>query len=338
MLTREGGHRADRIVHAGGDATGAEVQRALHAAVRRDPWIRLVEHALVLDLLRAPATARRARPACGITLHVLGEGSEDGVGAILARAVVLATGGHGAGLRGHHQPGGLHRRRGGAGAAGRRGGHRRGVRPVPPDRADRPGRCGRPVPRRPSSRWSPRRCAARARTWSTATASGSWSASTSWPSWRPATWWPRASTGCCWPTGADHVYLDARHLGGDFLAAAVPDHRRVLPGRRRRPGDRPDPGRAGRPLRLRRGPHRPARPHLDPRPVRLRRGRLHGGARREPAGQQLAAGRAGLLPPDRRGHRRRPARRRPIRRRPAPGSAARAGWCPPRSRRRCSGR
>jgi L-aspartate oxidase len=90
MLTREGGHRADRIVHAGGDATGAEVQRALHEAVRRDPWIRLVEHALVLDLLRA-ADGR----ACGITLHVLGEGSEDGVGAVLARAVVLATGGMG---------------------------------------------------------------------------------------------------------------------------------------------------------------------------------------------------------------------------------------------------
>jgi L-aspartate oxidase len=90
MLTREGGHRADRIVHAGGDATGAEVQRALHDAVRRDPWIRLVEHALVLDLLRA-ADGR----ACGLTLHVLGEGSEDGVGAILARAVVLATGGMG---------------------------------------------------------------------------------------------------------------------------------------------------------------------------------------------------------------------------------------------------
>jgi L-aspartate oxidase len=90
MLTREGGHRADRIVHAGGDATGAEVQRALHAAVRRDPWIRLVEHALVLDLLRA-ADGR----ACGITLHVLGEGSEDGVGAVLARAIVLATGGMG---------------------------------------------------------------------------------------------------------------------------------------------------------------------------------------------------------------------------------------------------
>ncbi|MBB5870756.1 L-aspartate oxidase [Allocatelliglobosispora scoriae] len=90
MLTREGGHHANRIVHAGGDATGAEVQRALHTAVRRDPWIRLVEHALVLDLL-TDADGR----ACGITLHVLGEGTPDGVGAILARAVVLATGGMG---------------------------------------------------------------------------------------------------------------------------------------------------------------------------------------------------------------------------------------------------
>ncbi|MDG4768439.1 L-aspartate oxidase [Solwaraspora sp. WMMD406] len=100
LLTREGGHRANRIVHAGGDATGAEVQRALHAAVRRDPWIRLVEHALVVDLLRAaPDAASGGRAtggrACGVTLHVLGEGSEDGVGAILARAVVLATGGMG---------------------------------------------------------------------------------------------------------------------------------------------------------------------------------------------------------------------------------------------------
>src|SRR4051794_21223180 len=90
MLTREGGHHANRIVHAGGDATGAEVQRALHSAVLRDPWIRVIDHALVLDLLR-DATGR----AAGVTLHVLGEGSEDGVGAVLARAVVLATGGMG---------------------------------------------------------------------------------------------------------------------------------------------------------------------------------------------------------------------------------------------------
>ena len=89
-LTREGGHHRNRIVHAGGDATGAEVQRALVAAVKSDPRIRLVEHALVLDLLRT-ADGR----AAGITLHVLGEGTEDGVGSVLARAVVLATGGMG---------------------------------------------------------------------------------------------------------------------------------------------------------------------------------------------------------------------------------------------------
>ncbi len=89
-LTREGGHLRRRIAHAGGDATGAEISRALVAAVRADERIRVVEHALVLDLLRD----ERGR-AAGLTLHVLGEGQPDGVGAILARAVVLATGGMG---------------------------------------------------------------------------------------------------------------------------------------------------------------------------------------------------------------------------------------------------
>jgi L-aspartate oxidase len=90
LLTREGGHSADRIVHAGGDATGSEVQRALQDAVRADPGVTLVEHAMVLDLL-TDADGR----AAGVTLHVLGEGSADGVGAVRARAVVLATGGMG---------------------------------------------------------------------------------------------------------------------------------------------------------------------------------------------------------------------------------------------------
>ncbi|GAA2269970.1 L-aspartate oxidase [Glycomyces scopariae] len=90
QLTREGGHRARRIVHAGGDATGAEIQRALHAAVLRDPWIRIIENAMVLDLL----TDARGH-AAGISLHVLGAGVEHGVGGVEARAVVLATGGLG---------------------------------------------------------------------------------------------------------------------------------------------------------------------------------------------------------------------------------------------------
>ncbi|WP_149203753.1 L-aspartate oxidase [Actinotalea subterranea] len=98
-LTREGGHGADRIVHAGGDATGAEISRALVAqldAVRADPGIEVVEHALVLDLLTAePDADGRPGPVCGVTLHVIGEGTRDGVGAALGRAVVLATGGIG---------------------------------------------------------------------------------------------------------------------------------------------------------------------------------------------------------------------------------------------------
>ena len=89
-LTREGGHLRDRIVHAGGDATGAEVERALIAAVRSDPGIEIVEHAAVLDLLLGPENQ-----VAGLTLHVLGEGTRDGVGAVHARAVVLATGGMG---------------------------------------------------------------------------------------------------------------------------------------------------------------------------------------------------------------------------------------------------
>ncbi|WP_199422744.1 L-aspartate oxidase [Actinotalea solisilvae] len=98
-LTREGGHGADRIAHAGGDATGAEISRALVAqleAVRADPGIEVIEHALVLDLLTAaPDAEGRPGPVCGVTLHVIGEGSRDGVGAALGRAVVLATGGIG---------------------------------------------------------------------------------------------------------------------------------------------------------------------------------------------------------------------------------------------------
>ncbi len=98
-LTREGGHRADRIAHAGGDATGAEISRALVAqieAVREDPGIEVIEHALVLDVLTgAPGPDGAPGPVAGVTLHVIGEGSRDGVCAALAPAVVLATGGIG---------------------------------------------------------------------------------------------------------------------------------------------------------------------------------------------------------------------------------------------------
>ncbi|WP_239456301.1 L-aspartate oxidase [Nocardioides solisilvae] len=89
-LTREGGHLRDRIAHAGGDATGAEIQRALIAAVERAPQIEVVQHALAVDLLLDAEGG-----VAGLTLHVLGEGQRDGVGAVHARAVVLASGGLG---------------------------------------------------------------------------------------------------------------------------------------------------------------------------------------------------------------------------------------------------
>src|SRR6188472_43691 len=87
-LTREGGHHRDRIAHAGGDATGAEIQRALIAAIQAAPEIEVVEHALAVDLLLDDDGA-----VAGLTLHVMGEGQIDGVGAVHCRAVVLASGG-----------------------------------------------------------------------------------------------------------------------------------------------------------------------------------------------------------------------------------------------------
>lgn len=89
-LTREGGHHRDRIAHAGGDATGAEIQRALVAAIEAAPDIEVIQHALAVDLLLAEDGG-----VAGLTLHVMGEGQRGGVGAVHCRAVVLASGGFG---------------------------------------------------------------------------------------------------------------------------------------------------------------------------------------------------------------------------------------------------
>jgi L-aspartate oxidase len=92
--TREGGHSRARIVHAGGDATGAEVQRALQAglagSIDRDR-IRAIEQAFLLDLLVAADGS-----VAGATVALLdGAGRCRSVGAVHARATVLATGGYG---------------------------------------------------------------------------------------------------------------------------------------------------------------------------------------------------------------------------------------------------
>ena len=73
-----------------------------------------------------------------------------------------------------------------------------------------------------SSRSSPRPCAARAPSSSTVTGCGSCRAATRWPTSPRATSSPgRSSTGCR-QTGEDHVFLDARHLGREFLEERFP--------------------------------------------------------------------------------------------------------------------
>jgi len=98
-LTREGGHTAFRVIHAGGDATGAEVERALLAAARAPGVDRvpvLTEH-LAVRLLR---TEDEPGGRYGEQYHspVGGLLVLDGVGRpglLRAPAVLLATGGYG---------------------------------------------------------------------------------------------------------------------------------------------------------------------------------------------------------------------------------------------------
>jgi L-aspartate oxidase len=50
-LAREGGHSVSRVVHAGGDATGAEIERALVAAVRSLDRVGVRERCFAVDLI-----------------------------------------------------------------------------------------------------------------------------------------------------------------------------------------------------------------------------------------------------------------------------------------------
>ncbi|MGZ4543103.1 MAG: FAD-binding protein, partial [Mycobacteriaceae bacterium] len=54
--TREGGHTFRRVVHAGGDATGAEVERALVAAARTEQLVVLEHHTATQVLLGRDGT------------------------------------------------------------------------------------------------------------------------------------------------------------------------------------------------------------------------------------------------------------------------------------------
>ncbi|MFN2479588.1 MAG: L-aspartate oxidase [Pseudonocardiaceae bacterium] len=82
--TREGGHRTYRVIHAGGDATGAEVARTLASAARSRQLV-LLEGQSVSEVLRDD-TGRVA----GLALL-----DELAAGVLRTRAVLLATGGLG---------------------------------------------------------------------------------------------------------------------------------------------------------------------------------------------------------------------------------------------------
>jgi L-aspartate oxidase len=83
---REAAHSRRRILHAGGDATGRELVRALAAAVELAPWIEILEESFVEDLLLDDGRV--------VGVVVAGPGTGDRV-LHPAGAVVLATGGIG---------------------------------------------------------------------------------------------------------------------------------------------------------------------------------------------------------------------------------------------------
>lgn len=84
--SREGGHSHPRVIHANGDATGRELQRALGEATRRHARIRRFPHTFAIDLLLDGE---------GRVRGVLTRTGSGQVVAFAAHEILLATGGSG---------------------------------------------------------------------------------------------------------------------------------------------------------------------------------------------------------------------------------------------------
>ena len=84
-LGREAGHSARRIVHANGDATGAEIAGSLVSAVRARPGIEVIEKTRAVDLVRVG----------GRIGGVLAVGERGRLLVLLSSVVVVAGGGYG---------------------------------------------------------------------------------------------------------------------------------------------------------------------------------------------------------------------------------------------------
>ena len=84
-FTREGGHSHARVIHARGDQTGSEIERALVDAARLKDGLRVVEHTFTIDLLTKG----------GACVGALVWDKNVGKQVIWSRATILASGGAG---------------------------------------------------------------------------------------------------------------------------------------------------------------------------------------------------------------------------------------------------
>ena len=89
-LTREGGHSARRVVHAG-DITGEEVQRVLVEAAAASPSIEIYEDYMAIDLVQTKTPAGSSRVVGAYVLHE----TTGNVETFPAKETILATGGAG---------------------------------------------------------------------------------------------------------------------------------------------------------------------------------------------------------------------------------------------------
>ena len=283
-LTREGGHAVRRIAHAA-DATGKAIHDVLLDEVRRHPNITLRERWMAVDLITSRHLKREEPPHC-YGVYAL-DIDRQRVETLPARAVVLATGGAGKVYRYTTNP---DTATGDGIAMAWRAGCRVGnmefiqFHPTclyhPQERSflitealrGEGGQLKLPDGTRfmpahdERGELAPRDIVARAIDFEMK------------------------------KHGLDNVLLDATHLGEAFLKEHFPTIHCALPVAGHRHRAAADSRRAGGALHLRRGGHRPARPHRPARAVRGRRDHLHRPARRQSAGQQLAARMRGARP------------------------------------------
>ena len=279
-LAREGGHSVPRIVHAGGAATGAEIERTLVDAVRAEVSA-VYESSFALDLIVEGGRCR------GVIAADPSGGRRE------VRATARARGHRRVrpALRGDHQPDGGDRRRRRHGDPRGRGRGGRRVRAVPPDRAPPPGHA-------PAAA---HRGAPRARRAAAATRTASGSSTSSCPRDKVS----RAITARMIDEGVEHLWLDATGLDG--FADRFPTIDAELRQGRARSCARLAADRARRALQLRWHPRRPRRGVVASGAVGGGRGELQRRDGCQPPGVELAAGRHGVRPSRGRGDR--PGRR-----------------------------